>query len=76
MNNDPILTHNIGDLVMSTDKNNNKALGYIISYFEGNLGTYYEVEWLHGEGYMYYGYGEIIQMKGELLRFKEDKNIA
>jgi hypothetical protein len=76
MNNDPLLTHSIGDLVMSRDKNNNIILGYIISHFSGNTGTYYEVEWIHGSGFMYYGYSEIIKMKGELLRFKEAKSIG
>ena len=75
MNNDPLLTHSIGDLVMDFDRNGKRILGYIIGGFSGKLGSYYEVEWIHGSGFMYYGYDEIIKMKGELLRFKEEKKI-
>jgi hypothetical protein len=76
MNNESILTHSIGDLVLDYDSNNQPILGYIISYFEGKLGKYYEVEWLKGVGYMYYGSDEIIKMKGKLFRFKQDKKIG
>ena len=76
MNNENILTHSIGDLVLDYDSNNQPILGYIVSYFEGKLGKYYEVEWLKGVGCMYYGGDEIIKMKSELLRFKQDKKIG
>ena len=76
MSKDHLLVHNIGDLVLSRDKNNNIILGYITGKFDGLATTYYEVEWLHGEGYMFYGYYDIIKMKGELLKFKEEKKIG
>lgn len=76
MNNESLLVHNIGDLVLDYDSSNQPILGYIISYFEGKLGKYYEVEWLKGVGYMYYGAGEITGMKGNLSRFKQEKKIG
>jgi hypothetical protein len=72
MSKDHLLIHNIGDLVMSRDKDNKIILGYIIGSFLGQTGTYYEVEWIHGNGYMYYGYYDVIKMKGELSKFKEE----
>jgi len=75
MSKDHLLVHSVGDLVLSRDKDNKIILGFIIGSFAGFSGTYYEVEWLHGSGYMYYGYYDIIKMKGELLKFKEEKGI-
>jgi len=75
MSKDHLLVHTIGDLVLSRDKQNKIILGFIVGSFAGVSSTYYEVEWLHGNGYTYYGYYDIIKMKGELLKFKEDKRI-
>jgi hypothetical protein len=76
MNNESILTHSIGDLVLDYDSSNQPILGYIVSYFEGKLDKYYEIEWLKGVGCMYYGSDEIIKMTVTLLRFKQDKKIG